>query len=227
MRRLSRATGPETRARASNIIVISAPSGTGKSTVVKRVVASVAGLGFAVSHTTRAPRPGEQNGREYFFVEPARFKRMVAAEDFVEWANVYGHLYGTTWNELRHTLEGGKDVVLDIDVQGHSQVRRRLPEALSVFLLPPSFTELARRLRRRHSDSAEVIESRLAMARKEISHWSEYDYLIVNDRISTAVQAVKTVVLAARFRRQRQQGLVEDIRKTFGGRSNGRTAKCG
>jgi guanylate kinase len=217
MRRLSRATGPETGARAGNIIVISAPSGTGKSTVVKRAVASVSGLGFAISHTTRSPRSGEQNGREYFFVEPARFKRMVAAGDFVEWANVYGHLYGTTWNELRRTLEGGKDVVLDIDVQGHSQVRRRLPEALSVFLLPPSFNELARRLHRRHSDSAEVIESRLAAARKEISHWSEYDYLIVNDRISTAVQAVKTVVLAARFRRQHQQGLVEEIRETFGG----------
>ena len=115
------------------------------------------------------------------------------------------------------TLEGGKDVVLDIDVQGHSQVRRRLPEALSVFLLPPSFNELARRLRRRHSDSAEVIESRLVAARKEISHWSEYDYLIVNDSIPTAVQAVKTVVLAARFRRQHQQGVVEEIRETFGG----------
>jgi guanylate kinase len=217
MRRLSRATGPETCARAGNIIVISAPSGTGKSTVVKRVVASVSGLGFAISHTTRSPRSGEQNGREYFFVEPARFKRMVAAGDFVEWANVYGHLYGTTWNELRHALEGGKDVVLDIDVQGHSQVRRRLPEALSVFLLPPSFNELARRLRRRHSDSAEVIESRLVAARKEISHWSEYDYLIVNDSIPTAVQAVKTVVLAARFRRQHQQGVVEEIRETFGG----------
>jgi guanylate kinase len=217
MRPLSRATGPETWPRGGNIIVISAPSGTGKSTVVKRVVASVAGLDFAISHTTRPPRSGEQNGREYFFVSAARFKRMVTARDFVEWANVHGHLYGTTWNELRHAREGGKDVVLDIDVQGHSQVRRRLPEALSIFLLPPSFAELARRLRRRHSDSAEVIESRLAVARKEISRWSEYDYLIVNNRIVAAVQAVKTVVLAARFRRQNQQVLVEVIRRTFGG----------
>jgi guanylate kinase len=209
--------GPETWPRGGNIIVISAPSGTGKSTVVKRVVASVAGLSFAVSHTTRSPRSGELNGREYFFISAARFKRMVAAEDFVEWANVYGNLYGTTWNQLRQALEGGEDVVLDIDVQGHSQVRRRLPEALSIFLLPPSFPELARRLRRRHSDSAEVIESRLAVARKELSHWSEYDYLIVNDTISAAVQAVKTIVLAARFRRQNQKGLIEDIRRTFGG----------
>ena len=217
MRPLRRATGPETWPRAGNIIVISAPSGTGKSTVVRRVVASVADLSFAISHTTRSPRSGEQNGREYFFISAPRFKRMVAAGDFVEWANVYGHLYGTTSRELRRALKGGKDVVLDIDVQGHFQVSRRLPEALSIFLLPPSFPELARRLRRRHSDSAEVIESRLAVARKEISHWFEYDYLVVNDRILSAVQAVRTVVLAARFRRQNQQELVEYIRRTFGG----------
>jgi guanylate kinase len=218
MRPLSRrAVGPGTSPRAGNLIVISAPSGTGKSTVVKRVVASVIGLSFSISHTTRPPRSGEQNGREYFFISTARFKRMVAAGDFVEWANVYGNFYGTSWNELRQALEGGGDVVLDIDVQGHGQVRRRLPQALSIFLLPPSFQELARRLRRRHSDSAEVIESRLAAARKEISRWSEYDYLIVNDRISSAVQAVKTVVLAARLRKQSQQRLVEDICRTFGG----------
>lgn len=197
--------------------MISAPSGTGKSTVVKRVVVSVAGLSFSVSHTTRPPRSGEQDGREYFFIGRARFKRMVAAGDFVEWADVHGNLYGTSWKELRKAREAGKDIVLDIDVQGHCQVRRRLPDAVSIFLLPPSFQELARRLRRRHSDATGVIESRLTAARKEISHWSEYDYVIVNDRISLAVQALKTVVLAVRLRRQNQQELVEDIRRTFGG----------
>jgi guanylate kinase len=185
--------------------------------VVKRILASVAGLSFSVSHTTRPPRPGEQHGREYFFVNPARFRRMVAAQDFVEWADVHGHLYGTSWNELRHAREGGKDVVLDIDVQGHRQVRRRLPDAVSIFLLPPSFAELARRLRRRHSDAPAVIENRLRAARQEISHWTDYDYLVVNDRVASAVRAVKTVILAARLRRQNQQRLVEHICGTFGG----------
>jgi guanylate kinase len=142
---------------------------------------------------------------------------MIAAGDFVEWADVHGNLYGTSWNELRKARKEGRDILLDIDVQGHQRVRQRLPEAVSIFLLPPSFQELARRLRRRHSDAPEVIESRLEAAREETSHWPEYDYLVVNDRISSAVRAVRMIVLAARLRRQNQQGLVEDIRRTFGG----------
>lgn len=184
---------------------------------MKRVLASVAGVTFSVSHTTRSPRPGEQHGREYFFVNLARFKRMVAAEEFVEWAEVHGNLYGTSWNELRNACEGGKDIVLDIDVQGYCQVRRGLPDAVSIFLLPPSLAELARRLRRRHSEAPAVIENRLKAARQEISHWSDYDYLVVNDRVSSAVRGVKTVILAARLRRQNQQRLVERICGTFGG----------
>jgi guanylate kinase len=214
-------TGPtadlQTWPRAGSVIVISAPSGTGKSTVLNRVLVSVAGLSFSVSHTTRTPRPGERHGRDYFFVSPAQFTRMVAAESFVEWAEVHGNLYGTSWKALRKAHERGEDIVLDIDVQGHRQVRRRLPDAVSIFLLPPSLAELARRLRRRHSDSREVIENRLKAARQEISHWPDYDYLVVNDRVSAAVRAVKTVILAARLRRQNQQRLVEHICRTFGG----------
>jgi len=212
-------TGPttdlQTWQRAGSVIVISAPSGTGKSTVLKRVLVSVAGLSFSVSHTTRTPRPGERHGRDYFFVSPVQFKRMVAAESFVEWAEVHGNLYGTSWKALRKAHNSGEDIVLDIDVQGHCQVRRRLPDAVSIFLLPPSLAELARRLRRRHSDSREVIENRLKAARQEISHWSDYDYLVVNDRVSSAVRAVKTVILAARLRRQNRQRLVEHICQTF------------
>jgi guanylate kinase len=200
-----------------SIIVISAPSGAGKSTLVKQLLASLRDLKFSVSYTTRPPRPGERNGREYFFVTRERFKRMVAAEEFVEWADVFGHLYGTSRQQLRAAQEAGRDVLLDIDVQGHRQVRKRLPEAVSIFVLPPSFRELERRLRHRHSDAPEVIERRLNDARKEIRHWPEYDYLVVNDRLPAATRALRATVEAARFRRQVQQGRAKQICRTFGG----------
>ncbi len=208
----------EKRARArGSIIVISAPSGAGKSTLVRRLMAIVPGLTFSVSHTTRPPRLGEKEGRDYFFVSPGLFKRMIAAREFVEWAKVFGSLYGTSWKQLRAAQEAGKDVLLDIDVQGHRQVRRRLPEAVSVFVLPPSFRVLERRLRRRHSDAPEMIERRLTAARKEISSWAEYDFLVVNDRVPRATQDLRAVVLAARARRSNQQGVVREICRTFGG----------
>jgi guanylate kinase len=200
-----------------SIIVISAPSGTGKSTLVKHLLASQPGLKFSVSYTTRPPRPGEKNGRDYFFVAEKRFRRMIAAGEFVEWANVFGHLYGTARRQLRAAQEAGRDILLDIDVQGHAQVRKRLPEAVSIFVLPPSFRELARRLRYRHSDTPAVIGRRLNDARKEIRHWPEYDYLVVNDQLPAAVQAVRAVVEAARFRRQVQQERAKEICRTFGG----------
>lgn len=200
-----------------SIIVISAPSGAGKSTLVKQLLASLRDLKFSVSYTTRPPRPGERNGREYFFVTRERFKRMVAAEEFVEWADVFGHLYGTSRQQLRAAQEAGRDVLLDIDVQGHRQVRKRLPEAVSIFVLPPSFRELERRLRHRHSDAPEVIERRLNDARKETRHWPEYDYLVVNDRLPAATRALRATVEAARFRRQVQQERAKQICRTFGG----------
>lgn len=200
-----------------SIIVISAPSGAGKTTLVKRLLASVPSLRFSVSHTTRPPRPGEKDGREYFFVSLTCFQRMIAAGEFVEWAEVFGHYYGTSWRQLRAAQQAGKDVLLDIDVQGHRQVRRRLPEALSVFILPPAYRELERRLRRRHSDSREVIARRLAAARREIRRWTEYDYLVVNDRLPEAVRELRAVVLAAQVRRQTQASRVREICKTFGG----------
>ena len=208
---------PGAPAERGSIIVISAPSGAGKSTLVKRLLASCPDLAFSVSHTTRRPRAGEKNGREYFFVRPARFRRMVARSDFVEWAEVHGHLYGTSWAELRAAQEAGRDILLDIDVQGHGQIKERLPEAVSVFILPPSFGELERRLKRRHSDAPEAIEKRLRAARQEVTRWPEYDYLVVNDRLAAATQALKAVVRAARLRRFCQQEHVQEISKTFGG----------
>jgi len=207
----------ETPRRRGNVIVISAPSGAGKSTLVKQLLASVPSLTFSISHTTRLPRPGEKDGRDYFFVTPARFQRMLAGREFVEWARVHDHLYGTSWRQLRDAQARGDDILLDIDVQGHAQVRRRLPYAISVFVLPPSFRTLDHRLRRRHSDAPEVIEKRLAVAREEICHWPEYDYLVVNDRLSRATAALRAVVIGARFRRQCQQARAEKICHTFGG----------
>jgi len=204
------------RVRGS-IIVISAPSGAGKSTLVKRLLAAMPDLRFSVSYTTRSPRPGEKKGRDYFFVTRERFQRMIAAEEFVEWADVFGHLYGTSCQQLRAAQKAGKDILLDIDVQGHRQVRKKLPEAVSILVLPPSFRELARRLRARHSDTPEVIQRRLRNARREIRHWPEYDYLVVNDWLPQAVQALRAAVEAARVRRQVQQERARHICRTFGG----------
>ncbi len=180
-------------------------------------MASVPGLRFSVSTTTRPRRPGEREGRDYVFVSRERFGRMIAASEFVEWADVFGNLYGTSWKQLREAQETGQDVLLDIDVQGHSQVRKQLPEAVSIFVVPPSFQVLERRLRRRHSDTPEVISRRLKEARREIRHWPEYDYLVVNDRLSTATRALQAVVQAARLRRQISQELAQKICRTFGG----------
>jgi guanylate kinase len=200
-----------------SIIVISAPSGAGKSTLIKRLMAASPSLRFSVSYTTRAPRAQEKRGRDYFFVSRKIFERMVRRNEFAEWADVYGHLYGTAQKQLQAAQEKGQDILLDIDVQGHQQVRRRLPEAVSVFILPPSFEELARRLRDRHSDAPEEIERRLQTARREIAHWPEYDYVVVNDRRRDAAQALRAIVRAARFRRPSQAGRVEKIMGTFGG----------
>jgi guanylate kinase len=203
--------------RLGSIIVISAPSGAGKTTLVDRLLASVPGLVFSVSYTTRPPRRGERNGREYHFVARRRFERMVAQHEFIEWASVFGQLYGTSRKAVESAQAAGQDILLDIDIQGHAQVKQRLPQSVSVFVLPPSFAELERRLRRRHLDSPQDIERRLRTAREEVQHWTEYDYLVVNDRLALATQALKTVVMAARLRRASQEGRVGEIAKTFGG----------
>jgi guanylate kinase len=175
------------------------------------------GVSFSISYTTRAPRPTEKHGQDYFFVTRKVFERMIERGEFVEWANVHGHLYGTAKKQLRAAQKAGHDILFDIDVQGHQQVREKLPEAVSIFILPPSFQELSRRLRDRHSDAPEVIEQRLQTAREEIVHWPEYDYLVVNEHLKDAAHALQGIVRAARYRRSSQTGRVEKIIKTFGG----------
>jgi len=208
---------PKSSCGRASILIISAPSGSGKSTLVRRLIASFPDLAFSISHTTRPRRAGEKEGRDYFFVTRKRFEKMLAAGDFIEWAEVFGQLYGTSKGQIDRALAAGRDILLDIDVQGHQQVRKRLPEAVSVFVLPPSLGELKRRLTNRHLDSPQVIERRLAAARQEITHWPEYDYLVVNDRLSLATQALRTIVRAARLRRQSQAERAQEICRTFGG----------
>ncbi len=193
-----------------NIIIISAPSGSGKSTIVRRLLASSRGLEFSVSYTTRPRRAREREGKDYFFITVAQFKRMIAAGEFVEWAKVYGNYYGTSRRQLAEARQAGRDILLDIDVQGHRKVRRQLPEAISIFLLPPSFQELRRRL-------IQTIEKRLAAAREEIRHWLEYDYIVVNDDVRQATAALRNIVVAARFRQINQRKKIQQILKTFGG----------
>ncbi|MEJ2006701.1 MAG: guanylate kinase [Acidobacteriota bacterium] len=209
----SRKTKPPKR--RGSIFVISAPSGAGKTTLINKLRTSVSGLAFSVSYTTRPPRAGEKNGREYFFVSPEEFKRRKSEGEFVEWARVHNHYYGTSWLQLREAQEVGQDVLLDIDVQGHRKLRRRIPETVSVFVLPPSFADLEKRLRHRHKDSPEVIAERLAMSRREVAHWKEYDYLIVNDRLPGATQSLCNIVLASRLRRQCQHRRIKEIIETF------------
>lgn len=207
----------KTPASRGSIFVISAPSGAGKSTLIKRLMASTPGLCFSISYTTREPRAKEKHGRDYFFVSPRIFKGMVRRDEFVEWADVHGHLYGTAHKQLLSAQDEGKDILLDIDVQGHKQVLQRLPEAISIFVMPPSFQELARRLRNRRSDSPKDIERRLQTAREEIAHWSEYEYLVVNDHLRDATKALRAIIRAARFRRTSQAPRVEKIIDKFGG----------
>jgi guanylate kinase len=203
--------------RQGSIIVVSAPSGSGKSTLIRQLLARVPDLTFSVSYTTRPPRPGERNGRDYFFVSHDRFELLIARGEFIEWAKVHGNYYGTARKQILAARNAGRDILLDIDVQGHRQVRRQLPKAVSIFILPPSFQELERRLRRRHSDSPEAIQRRLSTARKEITHWPEYDYLVVNSHLHESARALRDVVLAARLRRDNQAERANKISKTFGG----------
>ena len=184
------------------MFIISAPSGSGKSTLVAQVRTLVEGLEFSISYTTRAPRGSEENGREYHFTSRADFERMIAANEFLEWAEVFGNYYGTARTALQHARAAGKDLLLDIDVQGAKQVMKRMPEAVSIFILPPSPQVLEMRLRHRseaeHMTSEEVIERRLQQARSELQQVAEYKYALVNDVLDQATAEMRAIVLCER-----------------------------
>jgi guanylate kinase len=186
--------------RTPAVIVVSAPSGAGKTTIVEHVLQELPGLRFSVSHTTRAPRSGEQEGVDYHFVDRAAFGRLRDESKLLEWAEVHGNLYGTARFELEAARAEGKDVLLDLDVQGAAQVRERVPGAVLVFILPPSYQELEQRLRRRGQDDAATIERRLAAAAREIGAFENYDYALVNDDFDQCVEGLKCIIRAARSR---------------------------
>ncbi len=187
------------------LFVVAAPSGAGKSSIVNAVLADTPGIALSISYTSRAPRPGERHAQHYHFVDKAEFERMVAAGDFFEHALVHGDYKGTARQSVEPQLAAGQDVLLEIDWQGARQVRRLVPEALSVFILPPSREALESRMRSRGQDSEETIARRLAAAREEMSHYDEFDFVIVNEDFPTAVREMQAIFVGSRQRLHVQQ----------------------
>ena len=185
----------------ANIFIISAPSGSGKSTLVSRVRRSLPNLEFSISYTTRSPRGAEQDGREYFFVSRKEFEDMIRKGEFLEHADVFGNYYGTSRSFLSKAEQQGKDLLLDIDVQGAAQIKRMLPGAMSTFILPPNRAALEQRLRSRGQDSEEVIQKRLDAATREIENYDKYDYILVNDHLDDSVKALEAILLSERQKR--------------------------
>ncbi len=185
----------------SIVYIISAPSGSGKSTLVNELFKMVRHLDFSISYTTRPPRGSEQNGKEYFFVSREEFEAMIAADEFLEHAEVFGNYYGTAKRFLREAEACGNDLLLDIDVQGASKIKEKIPHAVSIFILPPDREKLEWRLRNRGLDSEEVIRRRLDTARREIENFSKYDYILVNNLLEQSADQLKDIVLAERLQR--------------------------
>jgi guanylate kinase len=197
--------------RRGILMVISSPSGAGKTTLTRRL-AETHKLHFSVSYTTRPPRAGEQDGRDYHFVSPERFAAMVDDQEFAEHAMVHGNRYGTSIATVNRAIEQGVDCLFDIDYQGGQQIRRQWPsDSVLCFILPPTLAELERRLRRRATDSEDVIEKRLAMARKELAHYSEYDFLVVNEDLERAFAELSAIYTSARCTRPRAEGYAQAL----------------
>jgi guanylate kinase len=200
--------------RRGVLFVLSSPSGAGKSTIARKLLADEPELGMSVSYTTRPIRPGEVDGVDYHFVGVERFREMVANHEFLEWAHVFGHRYGTPKSQVWHVLGEGRDILFDIDWQGAQQLHQLAGgDIVRIFILPPSMEILRERLERRATDSQDVIDARMARAANEVSHWDGYDYVLVNDDVEECFASVKTILAAERLKRSRQTGIIGFIRK--------------
>jgi guanylate kinase len=200
--------------RRGVLFVLSSPSGAGKSTIARKLLADEPELGMSVSYTTRPMRPGEVDGVDYHFVDLERFREMVANHEFLEWAHVFDHRYGTPKSQVWHVLGEGRDILFDIDWQGAQQLHQLAGgDIVRIFILPPSMEILRERLERRATDTQAVIDARMARAANEVSHWDGYDYVIVNDDVEECFASVKTILAAERLKRSRQTGIIGFIRK--------------
>jgi len=200
--------------RRGVLFVLSSPSGAGKSTIARKLLADEPELGMSVSYTTRPMRPGEVDGVDYHFVDLERFREMAANHEFLEWAHVFDHRYGTPKSQVWHVLGEGRDILFDIDWQGAQQLHQLAGgDIVRIFILPPSMEILRERLERRATDSQAVIDARMARAANEVSHWDGYDYVLVNDDVEECFASVKTILAAERLKRSRQTGIIGFIRK--------------
>ncbi len=198
-----------------NLYVIAAPSGAGKTTLVKAVVDSLPSITVSISHTTRAKRPNEMHGVNYYFIDKAEFERMIAHGEFLEHAVIFDHYYGTSREWVQETLAKGLDVILEIDWQGHQQIRRLFPDVVSIFILPPSIEGLKERLIKRNQDRPDIIQRRLADAKETLSHISEFDYVVINDDFMKALHDLKIIIEAGRLLCARQMAKFAKILDNF------------
>jgi guanylate kinase len=197
------------------LFVVSSPSGGGKGTLIQRVLKQVPGLSYSVSFTTRQPRPGELNGREYFFVSPEEFAGMIERDEFLEWAHVHEKLYGTSNTQVAREITEGRDIIVEVDVQGAASVRKLIPDSVSIFILPPSFEVLRQRLTARGTDSPEELALRLRNAPEELKDYDTFDYVIINDDIDRASAQLASIIDAERARLARQQPYVQRVVEAF------------